>query len=214
MKLSGIYSITNIESGKIYIGSSVNMHKRKISHFNTLRNNKHRNRHLQYSFNKYGESAFFFDVVEYCPAELLIECEQKWLDFINPDYNIMTRADRKVFTDEHKKRLSEAHIGNKHTQEAKDKIGAASKGNKYRVGKKISEEQKEAIRNAKIGKRGRRCVENPLYGRKRPKDVVDRMVKTRAKNKKEKPDCFCGAPYHAKGLCERHYKHNWNKNKK
>lgn len=208
MKYAGIYYIQNVVNNKIYIGSSVNMYKRKISHFGCLNRKKHSNAKLQFAFNKYGEGNFVFGVVQKIEdTKCLLEEEQKWIDFFKPEYNVIQFADRREFSDEHRRNLSLSHIGNRHTEESKHKIGEASKGNKYRLGCKISEDQKEKIRNANKGKRGRKGLDNPLYGKKRPKEVIDRCVETRLKNKIEKPNCHCGKPYHAKGLCKSHYKY-------
>lgn len=207
MKFAGIYVIQNIVNNKIYIGSSNNIHKRKISHFGSLRRKKHRNRKLQYSFNKYGEENFVFCLIEKVEDlnELIIR-EQVWIDFFNPEYNIMPFADRRVFSDETKKRLSESHKGNKHTDESKVKIGLASKGNKFRVGKKWSKEERIG-RKCNGGHKGKVGILNHNYGKKRPKEVMDRCIKTRLENKIQKPNCYCGNPYHAKGLCSSHYKY-------
>lgn len=210
MKYSGIYVIQNIVNDKIYIGSSVNMHKRRISHYNCLRRGMHNNVKLQNAFNKYGESNFTFSVVE-CVKDKsnLIDREQVWLDFLKPEYNICPSANKLIISEETRLRLSLSHIGNKHTEESKKKIGEASKGNKYRVGVKLSEEHKKAISNAVIGKRGRKGKDNPLYGKKRPKEVIDKVVSTKkAKTKlNPKPNCYCGKPHYAKGLCKSHYKY-------
>lgn len=53
-----IYKIENIVNGKLYIGQSTDVNKRKLTHFNDLKNNKHGNQHLQRAFNKYGKSNF------------------------------------------------------------------------------------------------------------------------------------------------------------
>lgn len=42
----GIYQIINIIDGKRYIGSSNNLHKRRLRHFWMLKNNRHTNYHL------------------------------------------------------------------------------------------------------------------------------------------------------------------------
>lgn len=214
MKCSGIYVIQNIVNNKIYIGSSVNMHKRRISHYNCLRRGVHNNVKLQNAFNKYGESNFTFSVIECIKDKSnLIEREQVWLDFFKPEYNICPSANKLIVSEETKLRLSLSHIGNKHTEESKKKIGAASKGNKYRAGVKLSEEHKKAISNAVIGKRGRKGKDNPLYGKKRPKEVIDKVVSTK-KAKAElnpKPNCFCGKISHAKGFCKYHYKKDYRK---
>jgi group I intron endonuclease len=83
----GIYRIKNLVNGKIYYGSSKNIEKRWRTHKNNLNNRKHHNVHLQRSWNKYGENAFVFEVVEECEENLLLEKEQKYLD-LNPDFNI------------------------------------------------------------------------------------------------------------------------------
>lgn len=74
-KLSGIYQIMNMVTGVFYIGSSKDMMRRRQVHFCELRNNRHCNPKLQHSFNKYGEGAFVFGVVEFCPVENLFARE-------------------------------------------------------------------------------------------------------------------------------------------
>jgi len=59
----------------------------------------------------------------------------------------------RVFTEEHRRKLSESHKGYKVLEETKAKIGAASKGNKYRLGYKMSESHKQAMHSAWRGKR-------------------------------------------------------------
>ena len=51
----GIYKITNLKNNKGYIGQSTDIKTRWINHKRELRNNIHRNPHLQNAFNKYGE---------------------------------------------------------------------------------------------------------------------------------------------------------------
>lgn len=60
----GIYKITNKINGKFYIGSSNNLRKRLQDHKRELRAGKHTNKHLQASWNKYGEDSFDFEVLE------------------------------------------------------------------------------------------------------------------------------------------------------
>ena len=77
-KVSGVYKITCIENGMIYIGSSKNISGRLSKHKNLLKNNKHHNQYLQNSFNKYGENSFEFHVLEVCDNR--IESEQYYLN--------------------------------------------------------------------------------------------------------------------------------------
>lgn len=79
---SGVYKIVNIINNKIYIGSSINVVKRKSQHFSEFRNNTHKNPYFQKSFNKYGEENFKFEVIEFVEDKTkLVECEQYWIDF-------------------------------------------------------------------------------------------------------------------------------------
>lgn len=62
---SGIYQFRNIINHKIYIGSSINMFKRRESHISQLRENKHHSVRFQNAFNKYGELNFEFEPLVY-----------------------------------------------------------------------------------------------------------------------------------------------------
>ena len=91
---SGIYRIINSVNGNIYIGSSVDLIRRRKQHFIALLNNKHFNNHLQSAYNKYGECNFEFEVIEdidFCEdlQEKLLEREQYYLDLLNVDMLII-----------------------------------------------------------------------------------------------------------------------------
>jgi len=58
----GVYAILNKINGKLYVGSSENMPRRKTCHFRELRNGVHRNCHLQSAFNSYFEFAILESV--------------------------------------------------------------------------------------------------------------------------------------------------------
>lgn len=61
---SGIYAITHTASGRRYIGKSVNITRRWQLHRWYLRNNRHHCGWLQNAWNKYGQDAFLFEIVE------------------------------------------------------------------------------------------------------------------------------------------------------
>src|ERR1017187_10366861 len=87
-KTSGIYIIINILNNKIYIGSAINLYKRLYEHFRTLKENKHKNKHLQSSYNKYKKDNFIYHLLEYCNKEELIKREQYYINLLKPEYNI------------------------------------------------------------------------------------------------------------------------------
>lgn len=88
---SGIYRIINVVNGKFYIGQTLDLRARKISHFVCLRGNRHHNPRLQSSYNKHGEESFVFEVLEETEPINLAERERFWvkkLEAIKFGYNI------------------------------------------------------------------------------------------------------------------------------
>jgi group I intron endonuclease len=81
-KISGVYLITHIESKKIYVGSSIDISRRWKEHINHLNLNKHENPKLQNAWNKYGEDAFRFEILEKVEPikEKILSIEQIYLD--------------------------------------------------------------------------------------------------------------------------------------
>jgi len=121
MTISGIYKIqSKRKPERIYIGSAANIHKRWIQHLSGLRHNRHGNKRLQNHFNKYGKADFVFSILIGCDECDLIVTEQFYIDAYNPWFNICKTAG--------------CTRGKKMSEEAKRKIGLASKGNKYSLG--------------------------------------------------------------------------------
>lgn len=63
-----IYAITHIESGRRYIGSTINLTNRWIRHKSHLKLNKHHCSYLQRAWNKYGKHAFVFSIIDTLPT--------------------------------------------------------------------------------------------------------------------------------------------------
>ena len=100
LKASGIYCIENIINHKTYIGSSKNIYQRLLKHFALLRHNKHQNAHLQNAWNKYGEKAFRWFVIEYCDDNALVQKEQESIDLFGAEYNITRIVERNILSKE------------------------------------------------------------------------------------------------------------------
>ena len=77
--IPGIYEILNIKNNKRYIGQSIHVRNRLFKHISMLRNNNHICKHLQDSWNKYGEENFQFNVIEYCNIEDLDKKEDFYI---------------------------------------------------------------------------------------------------------------------------------------
>ena len=91
-KISGVYQIINVLTGDKYIGSSVDINRRKRYHRSALRNGDHSNIHLQRAYNKYGKKSFRYKVLLYCDPDNTLVYEQILLDAGYGDYNIATDA--------------------------------------------------------------------------------------------------------------------------
>jgi group I intron endonuclease len=116
---TGVYQIKNLVNGKVYVGSAVNINHRWVEHKSDLSRQKHHNEHLQYAWNKYGESNFNFEILEECPVEKLIYWEQIWMDSLcacdkRLGYNISPIAGSQLGTrqsEESRRKNSLAHRG-------------------------------------------------------------------------------------------------------
>lgn len=170
----GIYKIINVVNNKFYVGSAVDLKRRKTRHFSELRKGKHNNRHLQAAWVKYGEQAFVFVVVQDVPEhEDLLAAENVWLkEHVGKDYCYNIGVDATAPHLGMSGPLSPTW-GHKHTPEAKDRIGAASKARVQ------SDEEKIKRRATMRGKPKPAAVRakisatlsgegNYWYGKKRP----------------------------------------------
>jgi group I intron endonuclease len=92
IKFGYIYIILNKINGKFYIGSTKDLHKRKLRHFRELKNNTHHCIHLQRSVNKHGLENFEYICIE--TSFNYIKREQQILDFLdfNDLYNVSKTA--------------------------------------------------------------------------------------------------------------------------
>lgn len=147
---AGIYQITNKVNGNCYIGSSVDLQRRRRQHFNHLSNGSHVNSYLQNAYEKYGSDSFEFEIIETIEIdnqikETLLEREQFWIDTIHPEYNILP--------------IAGSTLGFKHSEETKQRISNSTKGVKKsdihtkhireaQKGKKLTEEHKRKLSEA------------------------------------------------------------------
>lgn len=201
----GIYKITNTENNKVYIGESINIRDRWKDHISRLRNNNHRNKHLQTSYNKYGESIFLIEVIRI--MDDIIELKRVESHYIK-EYNSFdnkygynktyTDDDKTFFTEDTLLKLSEINSGSNNPQWGKDgywkgknipadvrtKISETLKGrftgeNHHNYGKPgtmLGKTQSEETKE-KIGKSNR--------GKKRDKDT--KILMSQKKDRYKKP---------------------------
>lgn len=140
---SGVYKWTHRESGKFYIGSSVNLGRRFSSYFS------YKVIESQSKFSiiclrspallKYGYSEFSLEILEYCTKDQTLKREQFYLDSFKPQYNILTKAGSRlgsVLSSETRSKIRISLTGNKLSEITKSKIKAS------RIGTKHTEETK------------------------------------------------------------------------
>lgn len=80
MKTQGIYVIRHVASGRVYVGSAVDVAKRWQTHRSLLTRAVHHAKRLQAAWTKAGGAAFTFTIVEVvADKQNLIEREQWWI---------------------------------------------------------------------------------------------------------------------------------------
>jgi len=83
----GIYKLTCVPTGKVYVGSAMNCSSRTNTHRNKLLSGKHINVFLQAAWDKHGAENFAFSIIEKCSKLQLKEREQFWINHYNSGSN-------------------------------------------------------------------------------------------------------------------------------
>lgn len=84
-----VYALEHINSGKRYIGSTVDFHRRILTHKNTLQQGKGCNKTLQADWDAFGADAFRFIILEQVlDCVDLLAREQYWIDKTEDRYNV------------------------------------------------------------------------------------------------------------------------------
>mgnify|MGYP001569841994 CR=1 FL=1 len=158
---TGVYCWHNLKTGKRYVGSAARSFRyRNKNHLSELRRGRSPCTYLQHAWNKYGEQAFYFCILERCLPEECLAREQYWIDYYRSaesryGYNCSSvagsvlgcRWKRKTpkppVSDETRCKLSVAGTGRKHTEIEKNKIAASMLGKL--TGRVLTEEHKSKI---------------------------------------------------------------------
>jgi len=155
--VSGIYKITNIISGKIYIGCASNIRTRINGHLYALRRDRHKNSYLQKAWTKYGEKNFIFEMIEKCDITNLHAKEHYWVNELNC-------LDRSIG---YNLKPTDPNGYSIHSEETKEKLRIANKGKKPSLA---------CIEAGKIYNASEECKLNLAKARKKLKNVDFNIV--------------------------------------
>ena len=137
---AGVYLISDIKSGKFYIGSSINVRRRVWQHIYRFKRGDHSNPIMQAIWNSDQTRLNFLclEMIEGADKGLLLKAEQKHLDQSGVGKNPLCMNILLV---------ANSHLGVKRRPESIEKL------RKVHLGKKLSEEHKQKLRLAKLGKK-------------------------------------------------------------
>lgn len=205
-----IYAIRHRESGRAYIGSTVNHDKRLKEHRRLLRLGKHHSPLLQNCWNKYGEDAFEFLILETVEDRIFLLAREQFTLWRNADRSLNcapacgtpkgvkrsaeTRAKLAAIT-KARGNPEKAWAGNRGRVMSEEERARRSKAQKLaiadgrRKARDWSEEARqrhgEALRGRKmppVSDQTRINISKALVGRTRDPDATRRSMETRVNN--------------------------------
>lgn len=159
MTFYGIYKITNLANGKMYIG------KHKTS--NLADGYMGSGTVINQALKKYGKENFRKEWLTFCEDEEELNymervfVDQTWVDR-SGTYNLKLGGEGGLdyVTPETRKKMSESakrrkpsFLGHRHSEETKQKISEFHKGKKWHLGRRHTEEAKQRMSAAHKGKR-------------------------------------------------------------
>jgi group I intron endonuclease len=135
-----IYLVTNSANDKKYIGQTTKpIEERWTKHCTSARNGSPY--YVHKAIRKYGPDSFTLE-------KIALAHSKEELDYLESYFIIVynTTDSRYGYNQ------TDGGEGGVPTQEVRDKIGASKKGNKYNLGKHLSDEAKNKLRLARLGK--------------------------------------------------------------
>lgn len=149
---SGVYMITNKESGVRYIGSSVDIRRRAMQHFaemKAMRRGQPLYEAFRPAYDRLGSKGFDISVLLLCDEENLLMYEAQCISVLGETINRYKRSDDvEVYSMEERKKKSDRVKALWATSEYRERAVAARKGKAYNKGYKCTPEQVENRKRA------------------------------------------------------------------
>lgn len=171
-KKAGVYKMTCIDNGKIYIGKSYNIQQRLNRHRRDADKLKNMG-YFQRAIVKHGWDSFKVEILEIMEdfdkskdGPTLLEKEASYIRLLNSNderfgYNICEYSTDRTghkCSDETKQKMSKARTGHKCSEETKEKMRnrvysdeTREKMRQSKLGNKVSDETKEKMRQSRLG---------------------------------------------------------------
>ena len=151
-----IYKWTHIDSNRVYIGQTTqDPNQRRLEHLCCARNESG-GYHFHNALRKYGEESFAWEILaEAKSLDELNILEVKYIneyDSINTGFNLRQGGDNKLHSEESKKRMSEAQKKAHARRKALGTDTWTRKDGGPMKGKTCSDEHREKISNAAMGR--------------------------------------------------------------
>lgn len=173
-----IYKIVNNINGKIYIGCTTVGIRHRFSGHKSSYKTKHSL--LYEDMLKYGFENFSIFSIEHGDDDSIRYEREKYyikkLDTMNPDigYNMTIGGTGTIgykFTEEDKKKISQAGMGRKPTDDMIERIRRAN------LGKKLSNETKRKLSESRMGRFTGK--DNPFYGKHHTDETKQKILKSK-----------------------------------
>ena len=155
---TGIYKLTNKESGKVYIGQSKHLKRRMNEHKRCEKSNDKKGSQsvVRRAIKKYSFDAFDFEIILYCQeGEYMDMMETKLIQFydclVPKGYNVRDGGNKIFMSEEGRKRVSKANSGRIVSEETRLKLSES--GKEHYLNNPRSDEWNQKLSIALTGKK-------------------------------------------------------------
>jgi group I intron endonuclease len=131
MSRCGVYAITHVATGRMYVGKSIDIDSRWQQHvWEAARGEGYA---VHRAIRKHGVAAFSFDVLEYADSEIdALAAEQYWIEWyrsVSPaGFNLTFGGDGTILSQESREKIRAKLLGHHVSDETREKIRSANRG--------------------------------------------------------------------------------------